>query len=89
MEVIEDGEKSVVATYFYDSPKERQRFSILLDDLVKRHAEAFPDREAAFTVFARAYFTGNLLPLGRLLEETYGKNALRRLLSGDTITSHQ
>lgn len=64
---------------------ERYRLMTLLDDLAAKHPDRFSDRQAAFDVFARAYFTGNLLPLGRLLEDTYGPHALRRLMEGEEI----
>lgn len=79
-----DGGQPGSFLFTYDKP--RERLNALLDDLAKKNPHDLPDREAAFTMFAHAFFTGNLLPLGRLLEQTYGKNALRRLMEGETLT---
>lgn len=57
----------------------------LIDDLTQRLPDQFADREAAFDLFARAFFTGNLLPLGRALDEAYGPSALRRVLDGQDV----
>jgi hypothetical protein len=76
--------------YYFTYREERWRLNALLDDLVKERPDQFPDREAAFDMFARAYFTGNLLPLGRALGEAYGdKHALRRLMEGEDLTARK
>jgi hypothetical protein len=88
-EWVTNSEKPFASIYCFAYRNERQQFNALLDDLDKNNKDYLPDREAAFTMFARAYFTGNLLPLGRLLDETYGKNALRRLMEGEDLTKKE
>lgn len=76
---------TTVRVHQFAYPDERQKLERLLSDLAAKRPADFPDREAAFDAFARAYFTGNLLPLARVLEDTYGKNALRRLMEGEEL----
>jgi len=59
--------------------KERQSLWQLVNKLFSQNAESFPDREAVFTLFARGAITGNILPLGRLIEKTFGKGTFRKL----------
>lgn len=83
-----DGDRApIVALRAYKA--ERDKFHALIDDLAARHPGEFHDREAVFEMFANAYFTGNLLPLGRVLESAYGKNALRRLMEGEEIWAEE
>ena len=36
-------------------------------------------QEELFDEFARAHFTGNYLPLARIIEDTFGKGAFREI----------
>ena len=58
---------------------ERRYLWQLVDKLYSQNTESFPDREAVFTLFARAAINGNILPLGRLIEKTFGKGTFRKL----------
>jgi hypothetical protein len=60
-------------------PQERKIFNILLDKLYQKNTDRFSNREEVFAIFTKAKLTGNILPLGRLVDETFGRGTLRRL----------
>ena len=62
--------------------QERRRLNEVLDGIVAESPDKFPDREAVFDVFARAYFSGNLLEIARMVERTYGRGAFRTMMEG-------
>lgn len=66
-------------------PRERNILRNLIDKITERNSGEFKDREEVFEVFAKAMMTGNLLPVGRLIDGTFGKGTLRRIgqLDGD------
>lgn len=61
--------------YLYSYHKERQRLNQMIDEIYRSKHNRFQSREGVFEVFARAYFTGRLLNLARLIEKTYGKGS--------------
>ncbi len=60
---------------------ERKKMYDMLDKLVADSNGKIKDRDEAFTLFARANFTGNYLPLARVVEETLGKGSFRKMAS--------
>jgi len=59
--------------------KERKMMYALLDELVEKSNGRFKNRDEAFGEFARANFSGNYLPLARIVEDILGKGSFRRL----------
>lgn len=57
--------------------EERKTLNTLIDKLFERNSEQFQDREEVFEVFAKGMMTGNILPIGRLIDSTFGKGTLR------------
>ncbi len=57
--------------------KERKLLDKLIDALYRENSEAFKDRQEIFDIFARAMLSGNLLPLGRLIDRTFGPGSFR------------
>lgn len=53
-------------------------FMRVVDDLAERNQESL-DREKVLDLFFRAQVTGNVLPVARLVEATYGKGSFRKL----------
>lgn len=51
----------------------------MIDKILERNSEKFQDREEIFEVFAKGMMTGNILPVGRLIEKTFGNGTLRRI----------
>lgn len=60
-------------------PAEREDLKELIDDLFSQNKDKFKSREEIFELFARAAMTGRLLPVARLIEDTFGKGAFRDL----------
>jgi hypothetical protein len=52
---------------------------VLLDKLYEKNTDQFSNREEVFNVFAKAMLTGNILPLGRLVDGTFGRGTLRKI----------
>lgn len=63
--------------------RQRKMLNSLMDKIWNKHKDEFKDQEAVFDVFARSYMTGNLLPIGRLIEDTFGKGSFRRIAELD------
>lgn len=60
-------------------PQERKVLNTLIDKLYEKNSDQFSDREAIFDIFAKGMLTGNILPLGRLVDGTFGRGTLRRI----------
>lgn len=58
---------------------ERKILNTLIDKILERNSEKFQDREEVFEIFAKGMMTGNILPIGRLIEKTFGNGTLRRI----------
>lgn len=59
--------------------KERNKMYELFDKLVINSQGKFTDREEIFDIFARANFSGNYLPLARVVEDILGKGSFREI----------
>lgn len=59
--------------------KERRALSKLVTRLYEKNRHDFSSEEAVFNLFAQGMMTGKILPLGRLIDSTFGKGAFRRL----------
>jgi len=64
----------------------RARLGALLKSICDRDRGRFRDPEAVFEVFARAVFTGRLLEVARLVDDTFGKGFFAAL-ARETMTS--
>jgi len=58
---------------------ERERLYRLLDEIVAKSGGKFKSRDDIFEELARANFTGNIIGIGRIIEETLGRGSFRRL----------
>ena len=71
---------------FFGYEKERMVLNRIIDRIYGARRDLFVEREEVFTLFARAMFGGNLLPIARLIERTFGEGAFRALSDGNDIT---
>ena len=73
-EVETEGEK-------VDTTRQRELGDFLkyLDIVLERNGDDFSNREEILDMFMKAQVTGNLLPVARLIEKTFGKGAFRKL----------
>lgn len=58
---------------------ERKKLNLLINNLFDKNKDDFETREQIFTLFANATINGNLLPIARLIEKTFGKGSFRAL----------
>ena len=82
IEPVRDAEgKSPVVRFAY--PDERMMLYSLFDKLYERNPEQFAGKtqeevhEELFDMLTRAMFTGNILPFGRLFNDTFGRGKFR------------
>lgn len=68
-----------IAWLKFTKRRERDILDALLERLYERNPEQFTDKQAVFEVFAQGMMTGNLLPIGRLVDSTFGRGTLRRI----------
>ena len=68
-----------ITTEGFTYQSERKILNTLIDKILERNPEKFQDREEVFEVFAKGMMTGNVLPVGRLIEKTFGNGTLRRI----------
>lgn len=76
----ENGRPSVMPFAYYD---ERQAMWKLFDKIHEKNPDAFPGkspeeaREAMFDMVTKASFDGNIMPFGRLMNDTFGRGTFR------------
>lgn len=69
----------------YGYAEERTALNMLLSTLYEKNRDQFQSREQVFDVFARAMLDGTLLPLGRLIERTFGKGLFKKVGSVGSV----
>jgi hypothetical protein len=80
-------EKIVTRRFVY--AEERALLAALTKKLSERLPEQFGSTDAAFEVFVRAMLTGNILPLGKLIDRAFGAGTLRKIGDLDDDVSAQ
>jgi len=78
--------KNILQFNVYTYEESRHNLRGLINDVFVKNADRFKSTEEVFNLFADAVLNGRLLPLARLLEETYGKGYFREL--GDMTKKH-
>jgi len=58
---------------------ERRVLNTLIDKIFERNLDKFQDREEVFEIFAKGMITGNILPVGKTIERTFGNGRLRQI----------
>jgi hypothetical protein len=66
-----------VAHFTYQ--RERNILSELIDKLFERNAQKFHNPDEVAALFTGGLMTGNILPIGRLIDGTFGKRTLRKI----------
>jgi hypothetical protein len=74
----EDG-TSPVHTKVFEYPREREALALLTQKLYERNGASFNGAEEVFGLFVRSAFSGDLLKIGRLIEETFSTGTLRKI----------
>jgi len=70
------GEKEVLSFGYWE---ERGTLNNLIDKLYQKNQQKFHDREEVFDLFAKATLNGNLLPVGKLIDRTFGRSVFRKI----------
>jgi len=68
-----------ISTKSFGYKQERRILNDLIDKIFERNQNEFQNREEVFEVFAKGMITGNILPVGRLIEETFENGTLRQI----------
>lgn len=68
-----------ISTENFTYKQERKIFYILIDKLYTKNPSIFKNREEVFETFAKGMITGNILPVGRLIDTTFGKGTFRQI----------
>jgi hypothetical protein len=82
--VGKNGEDDWEAVYY---PQQRSVLRYVCDEIQKEFSDEYQNSEEVYKVFLRAHFTGQLLPLARLVEKTFGEGSFRLL--GNMETSNK
>ena len=69
-------EESVI---FHERRGERKKFDSLVDSIMENSAGKYTDRQEILDLFMRAHFSGKLLPLARVVEQSMGKGSFREV----------
>jgi hypothetical protein len=59
--------------------EERDKFNKVIDEIITNSKGKLNNKEKLFDEFAHAHFTGNYLPLARLIEGALGKGSFRKI----------
>jgi hypothetical protein len=68
---------------------ERHVLNTIIDKIYKKKKSSFKDREDVFDVFVKSMMTGNIIPIGKLIDSTFGKGTFRRLGELDSTIQEQ
>ncbi len=63
----------------YDYRRPRKALSKIIDKLLQKNQHLFQNRPEILEMFFQGKITGNIMPLGRLIEKTFGKGTFRRI----------
>ncbi len=63
----------------FSNTEERRALGILIEKIVERNPDRFQNREQAFAMFAQAMLDGNLLSLGKTIDQTFGQGTFRAI----------
>ncbi len=59
--------------------KERTALNMLIEKIYQSHQEMFENQSEVIDQFYRAYFSGKILEVGKLIDRTFGKGVFRRI----------
>ena len=66
-------------TYSFAREKEREILNSLIDKLFEKNKDKFQNRDEVFNVFIKAMLSGNIIPLGRLVDGTFGRKTFSKI----------
>ncbi|MDX1608399.1 MAG: hypothetical protein R3251_04275, partial [Candidatus Spechtbacterales bacterium] len=75
----EDEKGPWLRTHEFTYQRPRKILNTLIDKLYERNEDKFESREEVFELFEKGMITGNILPLGRTIDRTFGKGIFRKI----------
>lgn len=75
----EEEKKTKIKTEVFSKQLERRVFNKLIEKIFERNPGKFKDKEEIFEVFLKGMMTGDILPVGRLVDKTFSKGTLRKI----------
>ncbi len=63
----------------FSYPEEREILDTLIKKIMEKNPGRFKDKKEIFEIFAKGAITGNILPMGKLIDKTFGVGALRKI----------
>lgn len=76
---FQNEERVSIGTSHFSYKKERMVLENLIDKIFERNPEKFNDRNEVFEIFAKGMMTGNILPVGRLMDNSFGRGTFRKI----------
>lgn len=83
-----EGRKKIITEKF-TRKEEREMLNVLIEKIKMKNESGFKNKEEVFDIFARGYLTGNILPLVRLVDKTFGKGTMRKIGELDSDMEQQ
>jgi len=74
-----NGGITTIETEGFSYQTEREALETLVEKIFLRHTKEFDSDDEVFEVFAKGMMTGNILPLGKLIDKTFGNGTYRRI----------
>jgi len=71
----------------FSYPAHRRTLKYVCEEIQKQYPDKFKTSNEVYKLFLNAHFTGQLLPIARLMEKTFGENSFRLL--GNMGTSNE
>ncbi|MDP1689917.1 MAG: hypothetical protein Q8L52_01810 [bacterium] len=73
-----------IQTKEFTYQKEREALKLLATKLYEHNPSTFHSAEEVFGLFVKSAFSGDLLKIGRLIEDTFGVGTLRLIAEHDS-----
>jgi hypothetical protein len=77
--ISDDKKVTTILTKAFTYAKERWALNTLINKLFERNRKNFKNTDEVFEVFEKGMMTGNILPIGRLVDGTFGKGTFRKI----------
>jgi len=88
-EVRSSGKKGAKEVFSFSYWEERGTLNNLIDKLYQKNQQKFHDRGEVFDLFAKAMLNGNLLPVSKIIDRTFGKGVFRKIGELDANVEEQ
>lgn len=63
--------------------RERKNLNMIINKIFERNPGQFNSQEEIFDIFAKAMMTGNILPIGKLMDKTFGRGTFDKFTELD------